>query len=349
MRYSTLGNTGLSVSRICLGTMTWGRQNTEAEGHEQMDYATTNGVNFFDTAEMYAVPPTPDTYGKTEQIIGTWFASRKNRDKIILATKIAGSGMAWVRDGKSKIDRANILQAVEGSLNRLQTDYIDLYQLHWPNRPYPHFRNHWGGAVDFTTQTTAEIEDNFLDVLQTLTELVRAGKIRHAGLSNETPWGVMAYNRIATQNGLTPMVSMQNEYSLLNRVDEPWMAETCIRDNIAYLSWSPLAGGFISGKYANGARPAGSRWSLDTRPLHRDSDNAHKAVTEYHAVAKKHGLDPCQMALKFCDMQPFVTSTIIGATSMDQLKSNMNAFDLDLSHDALADIDRVYRNYPIPY
>ena len=348
MKYSPLGKTDLKVSRICLGTMTWGRQNTESEGHEQMDYAISHGVNFFDTAEMYAVPPTPETYGKTEEIIGTWFTKRKNRDKIILATKIAGN-MEWVRGGTNTIDRKNIIAAVDQSLKRLQTDYIDLYQLHWPNRPFPHFRHHWGGAIDFATDKTEEIEANFLDVLQTLNEMVGAGKIRHAGLSNETPWGVMAYNRLARDNGLTPMVSMQNEYSLLNRVDEPWMAETCVRENIAYLPWSPLAGEFISGKYAHGARPTGSRWALDTRPLHRDTPNAHAAISAYNDVAKKHGVDVCQMALKFCDNQYFVTSTIIGATSMDQLKSNIDAFDLELSAACLADIDLIYRTYPVPY
>ncbi|HTK83590.1 MAG TPA: aldo/keto reductase [Patescibacteria group bacterium] len=347
MKYRTLGRTGLKVSLICLGTMTWGRQNTEAEGHEQMDYALAQGVNFFDTAEMYAVPPTPDTYGRTEEIIGTWFASRKNRDKVILASKVAGPGLPWVRGGKARVDRENIIAAVDGSLRRLRTDYIDLYQLHWTNRD----DYHWGAYWEFMPDPadTQEHRENFLEVLRTLDSLIKVGKIRHAGLSNDTAWGAMEYLRLARENNLPVMASIQNEYNLLCRLFEPDLAEIALRESIGLLAWSPLAGGMISGKYLNGARPQGSRWSLDERPLHRDTKEANEAVHAYIDVAKKHGLDVCQMALAFVNRQPFVTANIIGATSMEQLKSNIASIDLTLSDAVLADIDAVRRRYPIPF
>lgn len=347
MQYRPLGRTSTKVSLICLGTMTWGRQNTEAEGHQQMDYALDQGVNFFDTAEMYAVPPTPDTYGRTEEIIGTWLAARKKRDKIVLASKVAGPGLRWVRGGKARIDRANILSAADASLKRLKTDYIDLYQLHWTNRD----DYHWGAYWDFLPDPddTDEHRENFLEVLQTLDELVKAGKIRHAGLSNDTAWGTMEYLRVARENNLPVMASIQNEYSLLCRLFEPDLAEIALREEIGLLAWSPLAGGMISGKYLNGARPRGSRWSIDERPLHRDTKQANGAVSAYIDVAKRHGLDVCQMALAFVNRQPFVTATIIGATTMEQLKTNISSVDLVLSDDALADIDAVRRQYPIPY
>jgi aryl-alcohol dehydrogenase-like predicted oxidoreductase len=347
MKYRTLGRTGLKVSLICLGTMTWGRQNTEAEGHEQMDYALAQGVNFFDTAEMYAVPPTPDTYGRTEEIIGTWFASRKNRDKVILASKVAGPGLPWVRGGKARVDRENIIAAVDGSLRRLRTDYIDLYQLHWTNRD----DYHWGAYWEFMPDPadTQEHRENFLEVLRTLDSLIKVGKIRHAGLSNDTAWGAMEYLRLARENNLPVMASIQNEYNLLCRLFEPDLAEIALRESIGLLAWSPLAGGMISGKYLNGARPQGSRWSLDERPLHRDTKEANEAVRAYIDVAKKHGLDVCQMALAFVNRQPFVTANIIGATSMEQLKSNIASIDLTLSDAVLADIDAVRRRYPIPF
>lgn len=345
MKYNKLGRTGLDVSVICLGTMTWGVQNTEAQGHEQMDYALDQGVNFFDTAEMYAVPPSPETYGKTEEIIGSWFASRETRDKVILATKIAGPGLGWVRDGKAKIDRANILAAVEGSLKRLQTDYIDLYQLHWPNRGSYHFRQNWDFRPNFDA---AREEENFLEVLQTMDELVKAGKIRHIGLSDETSWGVMQYHKLSEKHNLPRMQSIQNEYSLLDRIFEPDLQEIAMAEDTGLLAWSPLATGMLSGKYLDGKRPDGSRWTLRADEG-RDTPQAHDAVRAYMAVAEKHGLDVCQMALAFVNDRPFVTANIIGATTMEQLKSNIASIDLKLSDEVMADIYAVYRDYPMPF
>jgi len=349
MEYSKLGSSGLNVSRCCLGTMTWGNQNSEADGHEQMDYAITQGINFFDTAEVYAVPPSAATYGKTEEIIGSWFAKHKNRDKIILMSKIAGPGPDWIRHGKNRIDRKNMLEAIEGSLKRLQTDYIDVYQLHWPNREFPHFGKNNAGTIDFTQADTKAEEENFLEVLQTLGELQKAGKIRHAGLSDDSAWGIMKYIQLAEAHSLPRMVSIQNEFNLMNRYDDPHLVEVCVREEVAYLPWSPLAGGQLSGKYLNGARPAGSRWAVDPRVPHRDTDLANEAVKAYIDVAKKHGLDVCQMAIKFCDVQTFTTSTIIGATTMEQLKSDIAAFDIKLSQDVLNDIADIYRLYPVPF
>jgi aryl-alcohol dehydrogenase-like predicted oxidoreductase len=346
MQYRKLGRTSLDVSVICLGTMTWGRQNSEEEGHAQMDYALEQDVNFFDTAEMYAIPPNKDTYGKTEEIIGNWFAKSGKRDKIILATKVAGAGLSWVRGGDYKIDRKNILEAVEGSLKRLRTDYIDLYQLHWPNRESYHFDNFW----DYRTDTdSAAIENNFFEVLETLNELIKAGKIRHAGLSNETAWGAMKYLQLAKDKNLPRMVSIQNEYSLLRRVFEPDLQEVAQMENIGLLAWSPLATGMISGKYLDGARPPGTRWTLLNGRSSRDTEDAARAVRSYIELAKKHGLDVCQMALAFIHRQPFVTATIIGATSMEQLKSNIASIDLELSEDVLKDIEQVRQGNPLPY
>lgn len=345
MHYKPLGRTDLKVSLICLGTMTWGKQNTQAEGHAQMDYALAQGVNFFDTAEMYAVPPTAETYGKTEEIIGTWFAARKNRDKVVLATKIAGNGLGWVREGKNQIDRKNILLAVDKSLKRLQTDYIDLYQLHWPNRGSYAFSQSWHYAPNFDA---LKVKENFLEVLETLNELVRAGKIRHVGLSNETSWGTMSWLRLSEDKNLPRMVSIQNEYSLLYRLFEPDLHEIAMAENIGLLAWSPLATGMLSGKYLGGKRPKGSRWSLLSKPP-RDTKQAQDAVKAYMKVAKKHGLDVCQMALAFVNSRPFVTSNIIGATSMEQLKTNIDSVRITLSPDVLKDIDMVRRQYPIVY
>jgi aryl-alcohol dehydrogenase-like predicted oxidoreductase len=327
--------------------MTWGCQNDEAEGHEQMDYAVSHGVNFFDTAEMYAVPPAPDTYGKTETIIGSWFADRKNREEVILASKVAGPGLSWVRDGKARLDRKNMMEAVEGSLKRLQTDYIDLYQLHWPNRPFYHFGRHWNyssGGID-----PLQEKDNFLEILECFDELIKSGKVRYAGLSNETAWGTMEYLRLAEDNNLPKMVSIQNEYSLTCRIFEPDLAEVSANENIGLLAYSPLAAGALSGKYLDGNIPDGSRRSLLAGHVHRDTEQAEQAIKGYIGVAEKHGLDVCQMALAFVNMQEFVTSNIIGATSMEQLKSNIASIDVTLDDDVLADIEAVRRQYPLPY
>lgn len=347
MQYRKLGRTGIDVSLICLGTMTWGRQNTEAEGHEQMDYALDRGVNFWDTAEMYAVPPNAQTYGKTEEIIGTWFANNPSRrEDVILASKIAGPGPDWIRDGKGKIDRENLLVAIEGSLQRLQTDYIDLYQLHWPNRGSYHFGQHW----DYNPQFNAEAEEeNFVEVLEALDELIKAGKIRHIGLSDETSWGTMKYLELSKKHSLPRMASIQNEYSLLCRLFEQDLQEIAIAEDCGLLAWSPLATGMISGKYLDGARPEGTRWTLEHRGIARDTKQANEAVKAYIAVAEKHGLDVCQMALAFVNRQPFVTANIIGATTMEQLKTNIDSINLELSQDVLAEIDQVFRDYPVPY
>ena len=345
MKYKKLGRTDIDVSLICLGTMTWGRQNSQAEGHEQMDYALDRGVNFFDTAEMYAVPPTAETYGKTEEIIGTWFAKTGNRDKVVLASKVAGPSLPWIRGGKYIIDRKNIIEAVEASLKRLQTDYIDLYQLHWPNRGSNHFGQHWSFNPQFHMQ---EVEDNFLEVLETMGELIKAGKLRHIGLSNETSWGTMKWLRIAEEKGLPRMASIQNEYSLLCRLFDGDLQEVALAEQCGLLAWSPLATGMISGKYLKGKRPKGSRWSLLNKPP-RDNKIAQDAVAAYMKVAKKHGLDVCQMALAFVNSRPFVTANIIGATTMEQLKDNIDSIDIELTPDCLNDIETVRRQYPVPY
>ena len=346
MKYKKLGRTDIDVSLICLGTMTWGRQNTEAEGHEQMDYALDQGVNFWDTAEMYAIPPTAETYGKTEEIIGTWFAKTGRREEVVLATKIAGPGLGWVRGGENIIDRKNILEAVESSLQRLQTDYIDLYQLHWPNRGSYHFSQHWNYKAVFEREA---VEENFIEVLETLDECIRAGKIRHIGLSDETEWGTMKYLELAEKRSLPRMQSVQNEYSLTCRLFEPGFGEIAIAEDCGLLAWSPLAAGMLSGKYLDGARPDGTRWTLLSSKPARDTAQANEAVKRYIAVANKHGLDVTQMALAFVNSRPFVTANIIGATPMEQLKSNIASIDIDLSNDVLEDIEAVYKDFSIPY
>jgi len=353
MKYSKLGRTGLEVSRVCLGTMTWGEQNSEAEGHEQMDYALERGVNFFDTAEMYAVPPSEPTVGKTEEIIGTWFEKSGKRQDIILATKATGAGLPWIRDA-GPLNGAGVKQAIDGSLKRLQTDYVDVYQLHWPNRPFPHFGRNAAGHIDFTANDSAAIEDDLNDIHEAIDEIVKAGKVRHFGLSDDTAWGIMKYNELANKNNRPRVNSIQNEFSLLDRTDDPYLAEVCVREDVAYLPWSPLAMGVLSGKYANGKIPEGTRWAVEDRlgsrmDRFRDNPQSHAAVDGYMKVAAKHGLDVCQMALKFVDKQNFVTSTIIGATTMEQLKSNIDAFDIELSDEVMADINEVYRQFPIPY
>ena len=346
MRYKKLGRTGLDVSLICLGTMTWGNQNTESEGHEQMDYALSQGINFFDTAEMYAVPPSAATYGRTEEIIGTWFQKTGNRDKIILASKIAGPALPWIRGGDYKIDRKNILEALESSLKRLQTDYIDLYQLHWPNRGSYHFSQQWGYNPKFEKEA---VEENFFEALETLDKCIKSGKIRHIGLSNETAWGTMKWLRMAEDKGLPRMASIQNEYSLLCRHFDTDLAEVSLAEECGLLAWSPLGGGMISGKYLDGARPKGTRWDIEERFLQRDTQDANEAIKAYISVAQKHGLDVCQMALAFVNDRPFVTSNIIGATSMEQLKSNIASVDITLSQDCVNDIEALYKKFPMVY
>jgi aryl-alcohol dehydrogenase-like predicted oxidoreductase len=346
MKYRKLGRTNLDISVIGLGTMTWGLQNTQAEGFEQMDYALEQGINFFDTAEMYAIPPSNETFGTTETIIGNWFASRLNREKVILASKISGPGLAWVRDGRNIIDKKNIRLAVEGSLKRLQTDYIDLYQLHWPNRGSYHFGQIWEYAPRCDVQAE---EDNFLEVLHTMQTLIREGKIRHIGLSNETAWGMTRWLQLAEKHNLPRMASIQNEYSLICRHFEPDLSEIAMHEDCGLLAWSPLCRGMLSGKYLNGARPEGARITIETRPEHRIHAKTDAAIKEYVDLANKHNLDACQMALSFVNNQPFVSSTLIGATNMEQLKNNIDSINLDLSDDVYEEIKRIRRDYPMPF
>jgi len=346
MEYRKLGRTDVDVSVIGLGTMTWGLQNTEAQGFEQMDYALEQGVNFFDTAEMYAIPPSRETYGTTETIIGNWFAARSNRDKVILASKIAGPGLSWVRDGKNVIDKKNIHLAVESSLKRLKTDYIDLYQFHWPNRGSYHFGQIWNYSPTFDVQAE---EDNFLEVLHTMQALIQQGKIRHVGLSNETAWGMSKWLHLADQNGLPRMASIQNEYSLICRHFEPDLAEAAVNEHCGLLAWSPLSRGLLSGKYLNGARPEGARITIETRPEHRIHPTTDAAVGAYMDLANEYELDACQMALAFVNSRPFVTSTLIGATNMVQLKSNIASIDIVLPEAVKEGIEKLRREFPMPY
>lgn len=350
MEFARLGYSDVSVSRVCLGSMTWGVQNNSADAAEQIEYAISRGVNFIDTAEMYAVPPTPDTYGKTETLIGYWLANNAHRRKdLIIATKIAGVGVPWVRGGDPITGQA-IVSAVDASLKRLQTDYIDLYQLHWPNRTSPHFGKHCPNQFKFSEVTIQQEEESMLDILHGLEKCVQAGKIRHCGLSDDTPWGINTYLKLAKQHNLPRMVSIQNEFSLLHAKDWPYLIENCIHEDVAFLPWSPLASGMLSGKYRNGARPEGSRWSLPQRQsLFRDTPLANEAVGAYMDVAKSHGYSPSQLALAWCAQIDGVTSTIIGATTMEQLKENINAFSKPLSSQALSDIDSVFKNYAQPY
>lgn len=344
MKYTTLPNTDIKVSKICLGTMTWGNQNTEADGHEQMDYALEQGVNFFDTAELYSVPATPETYGATEKIIGSWFKKTGNRDKVVLASKIAGSGAytAHIREGR--FGRENIKEAVEGSLKRLQTDYIDLYQLHWPDRGVNCF-----GVRDYPYETSTKEAENHLEILETLNDLVKEGKIKQVGLSNETPWGTMKYLQAAEEKGLPRMVTIQNSYSLIHRGYEYGMSEVSMRENIGLLAYSPLAQGVLSGKYLNGQTPEGARGTLFPRFIARYmSEGSLKAVEEYQKIAVKHGLTLSELSLAYINQLPFVTSNIIGATKMSQLKENINSINIDLSKEILGEIEAVHAVIPNP-
>jgi len=350
MKYSPLGDSGLSVSRVCLGSMTWGLQNNQSDADEQIAYALSQGVNFIDTAEMYSVPPSEKTYGKTEEIIGDWLSRHpEQRKDIILASKIAGPGFSYIRDN-APITGANVIKAVEGSLKRLQTDYLDLYQLHWPNRSTPHFGTHWPNDIDFLEQDSSLHIEQKLDILEGLAQCVKSGKIRHCGLSDDTPWGISQYLRLSEKHNLPKMVSIQNEFSLLHAQDWPHLIEQCANENIAYLPWSPLATGALTGKYMNGARPDGCRWNLEQRNgLFRDTENTHKAVSAYVDVAKSHGISPAHLALGWCDQVKGVTSSIIGATTMEQLTQNITSYAQPLSNEVLADIAQVFKQYPSPF
>ncbi len=347
MQYRLLGHSDIQVSEICLGSMTWGTQNSEAEGHAQIDYALDRGVNFIDTAELYpAIPMTAKTTGRTEEIIGTWLKTSSKRDQVILASKVAGKGNADVQDGIA-ISPEKIRISIEGSLKRLQTDYIDLYQLHWPNRGHYHFRQNW--SYDPTRQDKQETLDHIYTTLEYLGELVAAGKIRAIGLSNETCWGTCQFLQIADTNGFPRVVSLQNEYSLMYRTHDLDLAELSHHEKVGLLPYSPLACGMLTGKYENGNSPDGSRLTIAPDLYGRVNDGIWPVVDAYVSIARKHGINPTQMAIAFCNQRPFVTSSVIGATSIDQLAINLDAAELELSEEVLEDIQAVYRLNPVPY
>lgn len=348
MKMNKLGRTDISVSEICLGTMTWGgNQNTEAEGHEQMDYAVENGVNFFDTAELYSVNPVaPETHGNSERCVGTWFEKTGKRKDIILATKIIGGGPAWIRGGNIP-SREAVSEAVETSLERLKTDYIDLYQVHWPSRGSIAFRQNWG--FDASKQDTQQSLDEIHDTLRGLDDVVKSGKVRAIGLSNETTWGTMQYLKLAEEHGLPRVATIQNEYSLLYRHYDTDLAEMSHHEDIGCLPYSPLATGILTGKYRDGVVPDGSRRSIEKTLGGRFTERAQEATDAYLALADEHGLDPSQMAIAFCNSRYFVPSTIIGATKMDQLETCVKAGGMTLSEEVLAGIEKINRNMPWPY
>ena len=347
MEYRPLGRTGINVSAHCLGSMTWGTQNTAAEAHAQIDYALDHGVNFIDTAEMYPTNPlSKQTQGDTERIIGLWTTKTGRRDEIILATKVSGKGYANVRGGAA-ISKASITEALHNSLVSLQTDYIDLYQLHWPNRGSYMFRQNW--RFDPSDQDTAAVEADMLECLETLDGFIKEGKIRHIGLSNESAWGVMKWAGLATKHGLPRMASIQNEYSLLCRLFDTDLAEVTRHENVGLLAFSPLGTGLLTGKYQNDKTPEGSRKSLSQDLGGRITDRVWGAVDGYLDIAAKHGLNPTQMAMAFCASRPFMTSVIFGATSLEQLKVILDGQDLVLSEDVLADIDKAHRAHAMPF
>lgn len=353
MKYRQLGRTDLEVSEICLGTMTWGVQNTEADGHEQMDYAVDQGVNFFDTAELYAIPPTADTYGTTETIIGNWFAKRGKRDDIILATKTASRSelfnCSWARPDDMQppdLTPAQIKYAVEGSLKRLQTDYLDLYQIHWPSRVVQMF-----GTRFFPLRAPDPVDGHDIHAtLEALGDLVKEGKVRHIGLSNETPWGTMQFVNYAEQHNLPRVVSVQNAYSLLNRMYEFTMAEVSLREQVGLLVYSPLASGYLTGKYLNDAKPAGARVTLfgERFSSRYHKEDTEKCVQAYVDLANKHNLDPAQLAIAYSLKGNFVTSSIIGATTMEQLKVDISAADVELTAEMMAEIHEIGERFRSP-
>jgi len=345
MKYRKLGNTDLDVSLICLGTMTFGEQNSQKDGFEQMNYAFERGVNFFDTAELYAVMPRKETYGKTEEIIGNWFKEKNNREKIILASKIAGNGISWIREGNDnlKFDKKNIDLAIDSSLKRLKTDYIDLYQLHWPERKVPKF-----GKLDFEYDPFDNEWTQIQEVLETLDRHIKSGKIRYIGLSNETPWGVMKFLQVAQENNLPRMMSIQNVYNLVNRVFDIANSEVAIRENCGLLAYSPLAGGRLSGKYISDS-PKNARYTLWPSNFDRHhTQRGEVAISKYVELAKKYNIIPSTFANAYVNNRPFVTSNIIGATNMDQLKENIDSIDITLSKEILAEIEDIHLSDPNP-
>ncbi len=344
MKYTRLPHTDIRVSKICLGTMTWGRQNNEDEGHEQMDYALEQGVNFFDTAELYPIPAKKELYAVTEEIIGRWFKKTGNRDKVVLASKIAGRAEFTKFIRTSGFSRDSIVTAVEGSLKRLQTDYIDLYQLHWPERNTNYF-----GQRGYNAHYVDAWEDNIHQVLETLRDLIAQGKIRHVGLSNESPWGAMRFlEESKVHESLPRMLTIQNPYSLLNRLFEVGLSEISMRENLRLLPYSPLGFGVLSGKYLTEIPPRKARVTLFPNYNRYSGPTAVEATQKYADLAKQHDLSLAQMSLAFVNTRPFVTSNIIGATTMEQLKENIGSIDVDLSDEVLKGIEQIHGEIPNP-
>lgn len=341
MQYSTLGSSDLEVSKICLGTMTFGEQNSEQEAHEQLDLAISEGVNFIDTAEMYPVPPRNETYGTTEEIIGNWLVKRKNRSQLIIATKVAGPGMMDYLRGGAQLTRQQITQALEDSLRRLQTDYIDLYQVHWPARK-TNFFGRLGYQYDDSESTP------IAETLGTLAEFVHAGKVRYIGISNETPWGATQYLNLANERQWPQIISIQNPYSLLNRSYEIGLAEFSQREQVDLLAYSPLGFGVLSGKYLNGVRPAGARLTLFEAYTRYSNQQSQLATQEYVQLAQQHGLSAAQMALAYVNSRPFTGANIIGATTTDQLQENIESINLKLSDEVSARIEDIHQQIPNP-
>ena len=343
MKFRKLGTTDIDVSLICLGTMTWGTQNTEKDAFEQMDYAVSQGINFFDTAEIYSVPPNSDSYGKTEVMIGNWFEKRKNRDKIILASKVAGPGCDWIRGGGNNFDEKKIGEAIDGSLKRLKTDYIDLYQLHWPERSTNFF-----GRRDYLFNNKEGNWNSFESILEALEKYIKSGKIRYIGMSNETPYGLSRYLEISKNKGAPRMMSVQNPYNLVNRTYEIGMSEISIREKCGLLVYYPLAAGGLSGKYRNGKMPKDSRmalfkgWERHLNPL------AMEAYDKYFKLAKEFNLTMVQLAQSFVNSRPFVTSNIIGATTMDQLKENVESINIEFTDEMMNKVNEIHNNNPNP-
>ena len=348
MKYRKLGTTDIDVSVICLGTMTFGEQNSQQEGFDQMDYALERGINFFDTAELYAVMPRKETYGKTEEIIGSWFQQKKNRSKVILASKIASkteNDLTWIRDGAEKLgfDKKNMNAAIDASLQRLQTDYIDLYQLHWPERKVPKF-----GKLDFEYDPYDNEWTQIEEVLDNLNNLIKSGKIRYVGLSNETPWGVMKFLHVAKEKNLPRMMSIQNVYSLVNRVFDIANSEVSIRENCSLLAYSPLAGGRLSGKYIN-QQPKNARYTLwPSRFDRHHTKRGEMAIAKYVSLAKKYNILPSNLAYAFVISRPFVTSCILGSTTLKQLKDNIDSINIILTDEILNEIEEIHLSDPNP-
>ena len=344
MNYKKLGSTDVDVSTICLGTMTWGEQNSKADGFEQMDYAIDNGVNFWDTAEIYAIPMREETYGETENIIGEWFKKTKKRDKVILATKVSGpTSKEYIRGGGCSYDKKSMSEALEKSLKRMQTDYIDLYQLHWPERNTNFF-----GKQGYEHDSNEKNWIAFEEILENLKKFVDAGKIRYVGLSNETAWGLAKCLELSKLKNLPKMMAVQNPYNLLNRTYEVGLAEISVREQSGLLAYSPLAFGYLTGKYRNNNMPKGSRIDLFKDFTRYNNENSIKAIEEYYKISQKFNLDFAQMSIKFCEIQPFVTSVIIGATTMQQLKTNVESVNVKLNNEIINEINKVQNIYPNP-